>query len=58
MRQRPEANPDVERNQRTTQTARVEIDLNDLPIRQEGLHEQYPVMDQQPENALRTPVSL
>ena len=55
---RPGMNHNVGQNQQTPQTARVEINLNNLPIGNEIPNGKDPAMDLQPENALRTPVSL
>ena len=49
-------NPNVGQTQQTPQTARVNIDLNNLPVRNDN--EQDPVTGRQPENVLGTPVSL
>ena len=50
------ANLDVGRNQQTPPTARVEIDLNDLPNRNDG--EQDPNAGSRPDNVLKTPMSI
>ncbi|KAK0593431.1 hypothetical protein LWI29_036512 [Acer saccharum] len=51
-------NPGDQQNQPTPQTNRVEIDLNNMPARNEMLNEQDPAMDQQPDNVHRTTASL
>ena len=43
----PDVNPNVGQTQQTPQTARVNIDLNNLPVRNDN--EQDPVMSRQPE---------
>ena len=51
-----DTNPNVGQIQQTPQIARVEINLNNLPIRNEN--EQDPVMGKQPKNVLGTSISL
>ena len=52
----PNSNPNVGQTQQTPQTARVDIDLNNLPVRNDN--EQDPVVGRRPENVLGTPASL
>ncbi|KAK0592545.1 hypothetical protein LWI29_021084 [Acer saccharum] len=54
----PEINPVDRRNQPTFQTERVDIYLNDIPARNDMVNEQDPPMDQQPNNVLKTAMSL
>ncbi|KAK4849341.1 hypothetical protein QYF36_023771 [Acer negundo] len=55
---KPQINPVDPRNQPAFQTARVDIDLNDIPARNDMMNEQDPPMDQRPDNVLKTVMSL
>ena len=55
---RPEMNPVDHQNRPTLQTARVDIDFNDMPARNDMMNEQDPAMDQRPDNVLKTTMSL
>ncbi|KAK0594522.1 hypothetical protein LWI29_004756 [Acer saccharum] len=54
----PEANPVDHQNRPTLQTARVEIDLNDVPARNEAVNEHEQPVDQQPDNVPKAIMSL
>ncbi|KAK0571909.1 hypothetical protein LWI29_023432 [Acer saccharum] len=54
----PEVNSVDHTNQQTLQTARVDIDLNDMPARNDMMNKQDPAMDQQPDNVHKTIMSL
>ena len=55
---RSETNPVDHQNQPTPETARVEIDLNHMPARNEATNEPDPAMDQQPDDVNRATTSL
>ncbi|KAK0602487.1 hypothetical protein LWI29_033942 [Acer saccharum] len=54
----PEANPVDRQNRPTPQTARVEIDLNDIPARNNAVNEHEQPIDQQPDNVPKAVMSL
>ncbi|KAK0591839.1 hypothetical protein LWI29_009079 [Acer saccharum] len=54
----PEVNPVDHQNRPTLQTARVEIDLNDVPARNDAANEYQLPVDQQPANIPKAVMSL
>ncbi|KAK0606072.1 hypothetical protein LWI29_033882 [Acer saccharum] len=54
----PEVNPVDHQNRPTLQTVRVEIDLNDVPARNDAVNEHEQPVDQQPDNIPKAVMSL